>query len=115
MRAPPDWEIWTAGKSAAAGHLLTEGTKRQAVKTHFQAGITKFNFYTSTQCVETIQCGETWGDISCRFTIYMNPGTRETFSASWWDNAMEAVMSSSSCEWLCLIQYKILLSPAEQS
>ncbi len=42
-------------------------------------------------------------------------GLGQTFAGYGWDNALETVNSSSSCEWLGLIQFKILKSPAEQS
>ena len=46
MRAPPNWEIWTAGRSAAAGCLLTEGTKmhRQTVEKKFPDWHSRISF-----------------------------------------------------------------------
>lgn len=54
VRAPPNWEIWTAGRSAAAECLLTEGTKthRQTVQNKFpdwHSQISFLRFHTMSE------------------------------------------------------------------
>lgn len=46
-RAPPDWEILTAGMSAAAGYPLTERTKPEC-KRNVQSGVSNFLFCISS-------------------------------------------------------------------